>query len=93
MSSNSFKFALLIGLAANASQNAQADIDFNRDVLPLLSDKCFHCHGPDNETLEADLRLDKQQDMFSERDGHKIVTPGDSSQSELVRRIRATDVD
>jgi len=72
---------------------ALAAVDFNRDVLPILSDKCFHCHGPDNETREADLRLDTREDMFGERDGHRIVSPGNSEQSELVRRIGSQDTD
>ncbi|MCA9120854.1 MAG: PSD1 domain-containing protein [Planctomycetales bacterium] len=72
---------------------AFADIDFNREVLPILSDKCFHCHGPDNETLEADLRLDQAEHVFSERDGYRIVLPGNTEESELIRRIRSRDPD
>ncbi|MBC8354081.1 MAG: PSD1 domain-containing protein [Planctomycetes bacterium] len=93
MNSKLFAFVFLIGLGAQGAQNGFAGVDFNRDVVPILSDKCFHCHGPDNETREADLRLDKQQDVFGERDGRRIVVPGDSEQSALVRRIRSQDID
>lgn len=88
-----FSVTVMLGIVAHVTQNVFADVDFNRDVLPILSDKCFHCHGPDNETLQADLRLDKKEDVFGERDGHRIVAPGDSMRSELVRRIRSNDAD
>lgn len=37
------------------------ELEFNRDVRPILSDKCYHCHGPDAKTQEADLRLDSRE--------------------------------
>lgn len=85
-----FVLGFVLFLVAN---HAFAAIDFSRDVLPILSDKCFHCHGPDNETLEADLRLDLEDHVFGDRDGHHVVVPGDTKQSELVRRIQSQDTD
>ena len=51
---------LLLPLAALgfASRLTAADVDFARDVLPILSDNCFQCHGPDAKARKADLRLD-----------------------------------
>ncbi|MEZ6131773.1 MAG: DUF1549 domain-containing protein [Planctomycetaceae bacterium] len=68
-----------------------ADVDFNRDVRPILSDKCFHCHGPDAATREADLRLDDESAVKADRDGPVVVKPGDADASELIRRITSTD--
>ena len=68
-----------------------ADVDFNRDVRPILSDKCFHCHGPDEAAREADLRLDLESSVKSDRDGSFVVKPGDVANSELIRRITAHD--
>ncbi|HEX4143624.1 MAG TPA: PSD1 and planctomycete cytochrome C domain-containing protein [Pirellulales bacterium] len=62
-------------------------IDFSRDVRPVLSDKCFACHGPDEKHREAELRLDVHDAAL------KVVVPGKSGESELVRRITSTDPD
>ncbi len=62
-----------------------ARLDFNRDVRPILSDACFACHGPDARKRKGDLRLDTEQ-------GRGVVVPGKPAESELFRRITATDL-
>jgi Protein of unknown function (DUF1549)/Protein of unknown function (DUF1553)/Planctomycete cytochrome C len=69
------------------------DVDFNRDIRPILSNKCFACHGPDSAAREADLRLDVEEFAKAKRDGHPAILPGNTEQSELVRRITSTDDD
>lgn len=83
---------LASGLCYQADAGAEP-IDFSRDVLPILSDKCFHCHGPDGDTREADLRLDVRDDAFADRDGRRAIVPGDVSKSELFLRVVSTDAD
>jgi len=69
-------------------------IDFNRDVRPILADKCFACHGADPKHVEAGLRLDQSESAFAKLDsGTRAIVPGQSSASELVRRIRLTPDD
>ena len=69
------------------------EIRFNRDVRPILSDKCWACHGPDEKTRQADLRLDTDEGAKTVRDGRAAIVSGDPAQSELVRRIRSSDPD
>lgn len=83
---------LLISLLTTAAPVA-AQIDFNRDVRPILSDKCFHCHGPDQATREADLRLDDEASARENRDGTIVVKAGDVANSALIARITANDPD
>lgn len=75
-----------------ATAQAADDVDFNRDVRPILSDLCFTCHGPDANTREADLRLDQESTVFAKRDTPLIVR-GQPLESELIRRILSTDDD
>lgn len=70
---------------------AKEPVDFNRDIRPIFSEHCFQCHGPDQNTREAELRLDEKTDLYANRDGHRLVTPGDPAKSELISRINATD--
>lgn len=74
------------------SFSAAESIDFNRDILPILSDNCFKCHGPDAENREADLRLDTQEGAMADLgDGYFAVVPGKPEESELLWRIEADD--
>lgn len=65
---------------------AKDDIDYNRDIRPILSDKCFYCHGPDVKHREADLRLD---DEAAAKDW--VIVEGKPLESELIRRITSED--
>lgn len=74
----------LAGLAA-----ADEPLRFNRDIRPILSDTCFHCHGPDAATREAGMRLDIRDAAI----GHGAFVPGNSAESAIVARITSADPD
>ncbi len=68
-------------------------VSYNFDVKPILSDKCYKCHGPDPNSVQADFRLDISEDWYRksmENENKKIISSGDLSKSELVDRIRST---
>ncbi len=67
------------------------EINFDRDIRPILSDKCFHCHGPDQKTREADLRLDTRAGAMGNDDATGAVIPGKPDDSELWRRVSSRD--
>ncbi|MCO6458353.1 MAG: DUF1553 domain-containing protein, partial [Pirellulaceae bacterium] len=71
---------------AAGTATAAASIDFNRKIRPLLSDRCFACHGPDAEHRQADLRLDREQDAKQ-----SAIVPGQPGASELIARITSSD--
>ena len=67
-------------------------VDFNFHVKPLLSDRCFKCHGPDEQQRKGGLRLDLKDAAFATLEsGHRAIVAGSTSKSELVRRITSTD--
>jgi hypothetical protein len=83
---------LIVFLAGLHSVPVDAgDVNFSRDVLPILSDNCFQCHGPDQNARKADLRLDTKDGVF--RADSPVVVPGKSGDSELILRITSTDPD
>jgi len=85
---------MLVWAAACGALSAADRVDFNFEVRPLLSDRCFFCHGPDEKARKAGLRLDQREGVFEMRKGgRRAVVPGDPGQSELVRRLFAADPD
>lgn len=70
-----------------------AEVDFARDIRPILSDKCFFCHGPDEEHREADLRLDLKEEAFREIDGIAAFRAGNVEGSEAWHRIMTDEED
>jgi hypothetical protein len=70
-----------------------ADLDFNRDIRPILSNTCFRCHGPDPEHREAGLRLDTFEAATADESSSPAIKPGDPDGSEMIRRISSTDSD
>jgi hypothetical protein len=79
-------FVLLI--ACMGATVAAAAPDFDRDIRPILSDRCFYCHGPDAEQRQADMRLDTREGAIA-----AVIVPGKPDESELVRRITSDDPD
>jgi hypothetical protein len=70
-----------------------ANVDFTNDVRPILSEYCFHCHGPDKSTREAKLRLDLSEGALRDLGGYSAVIPGKPEDSELVFRLHSDDKD
>ena len=70
---------------------ASAEIDFNRDIRPILSDRCFKCHGPDAGNQKSEFRLDSRANAMKDLGGYFGIVAGDLEESELHHRIRSTD--
>src|SRR5688500_11232802 len=83
-----------VAAAGGEKPSAPGRIDFNRDIRPLLSDRCFRCHGPDSAKRKAKLRLDLRDGVFRKMNaGWAVVKPRDPGKSELVRRITTDDLE
>jgi len=87
-SRQSFSVGGLLLALLTTNLSAAEPVNFQRDVRPLLSEACFHCHGPDDKHREADLRLDVGDSL---PDG--LIVAGDPAASELIKRITSDDPD
>ena len=89
--------ALILALASGMARSPASIADepalgFNRDIRPILSDKCFACHGFDAKQRKAGLRLDTPEGAFGTADsGAVAIKPGDLDASELWRRVNSDD--
>ena len=77
--------------ALAAEPPVPAKVTFNRDVRPILSSKCFYCHGFDPKNRKADRRIDTAEGAMAELDGVRAVVPGDLKQSAVWTRIASND--
>ena len=84
----------LVALSVLSSLPASAQLDFNRDVRPILFDHCVACHGPDGAERKAGLRLDTAAGATALLEsGARALIPGDPEASELIRRVVHSDSD
>ena len=77
-------FSLTFGVRSGGQE-----VDYSRDIRPVLSGRCFKCHGPDAESREADLRLDQRQEAVD----YGALVPGEPDESSLMDRIMTDDAD
>lgn len=86
-------WSLLAGVVPVAEAQAADKLRYNRDIRPILSDKCFQCHGPDAAKRQAELRLDDPKSALDHRDGKAAIVVGDAAHSRLYQRIVTQDAD
>jgi len=79
---------VVVQTGARSEQDGSQPVDFRQQIQPLLSRSCFACHGPDEATRQADLRLDIEADAKQ-----RAIVAGDAEASLLVGRIFSTDAD
>jgi hypothetical protein len=89
----SLQTLLLATAFVPASGSPGGKVDFNRDIRPILMEKCTTCHGPDEKERKGDLRLDVRADAVKDHDGVRPIVPGKPEESDLVARICTDDKD
>ncbi|MEE2948048.1 MAG: PSD1 and planctomycete cytochrome C domain-containing protein [Verrucomicrobiota bacterium] len=86
-----FRFIPLLAINFTVPLAGGGEIQFNRDIRPILSDHCFACHGPDANHRKAGLRLDIREGAVADLDDYSAVVPGAPAKSELLARITTSD--
>ena len=82
-----FSLVLILQLGDSSAD----ELSFTRDVRPILSDRCFHCHGPDADNQDSEFRLDSEEHALADLGGYAGIVPGNLNESELHLRIRSKD--
>ena len=89
--------ALIVGavvaICTSATIQGEELVDFSRDIRPLLSDRCFACHGFDDQTREADLGLHTREFATQDLGGYRAIDLKNPAESELLARITSADLD
>jgi mono/diheme cytochrome c family protein len=85
--------AVLVGTAGATAAEPTPQVDFNRDVRPILSKNCFACHGSDDGHRARNLRLDRRDDAVKERRKGTPIVPGRPEASLMIGRVTAADDD
>src|SRR5262249_26980868 len=83
------RFALAVSLIQSALFCAERTVEFNRDVRPILSDKCYSCHAADAVAKKIPLRLDSEAAAKADLGGRRAIVDGDPAASQMIRRITA----
>ena len=78
-------------LSGQGPAERSSTVEFNRDIRPLLSDRCYTCHGPDQARRRSKLRFDVEADAKQDLGGRFAIVPGDAAKSEMIRRITSAD--
>jgi hypothetical protein len=86
------RYCLVFIAAANfALAASDAVVQFNRDIRPILSERCYTCHGPDEGKRQSKLRLDVEAIAKSDLGGHFAIVSRNPAASELLRRVASSD--
>ena len=91
---NTTAFLTLVCASSFIAGRTEARVEFNRDIRPILSDTCFHCHGPDEKERKSGLRLDVRAEALKPaKSGSVAIMPGKPDASELIARVLTDDED
>ncbi len=90
----SVRFLFVGAFALAATAVARAEVKFNRDIRPIMSDTCFHCHGPDAKSRKGNLRFDiRAEALKAGKSGAIAIVPGKPEESEAIKRLFTKDED